>query len=136
MEWGPAGWKFLHIITFAYPDQPTLQQQKAAMDLFSSLQFMLPCPACQGHYQEFFKQNPIPVTNAVDLQKWLVNLHNSVNQRLQKPLVTWEQAKSMYTKPSFLQPKKSSSISLSMIFGVVILLVGLGVILRQRRHGV
>lgn len=121
MQWGPAGWKFLHTITFAYPDQPTLQQQRSATDLFTSLQDMLPCPACQGHYQEFLKQNPIPVSNAVDLQKWLVNLHNSVNQRLQKPLVTYEQAKQMYTTPT--SESKASPTLVFVVLGLFVLLM-------------
>jgi hypothetical protein len=96
-EWGPAAWKFLHAVTFSYPDEPSLQDQQAAEQLFTSLRVLLPCDACREHYDAEIRQHHPNTASRTLLSSWLVDLHNRVNSRLGKPLFLYEQAKSVYS---------------------------------------
>ena len=97
MDWGPAGWKFLHSLTFAYPNTPTLEQQRSADVFFASLAKLLPCDACQEHYQEEIVRRPADTRSQATLSAWLVDLHNRVNARLNKPTFSYAQAAQLYT---------------------------------------
>jgi hypothetical protein len=86
-DWGPGAWKFLHEITFFYPDHPSEVQQTQAQHLFQSLRTLLPCEECRLHYDAELTKYP-PLTKSKDtLSQWLIDLHNRVNARLGKPIV-------------------------------------------------
>jgi len=79
--WGPHAWIFLHAIAyqwsgkwFDYDDGKTF---------FKLLGNILPCPGCQTHYKDTYQTLSISFDNALSsqshLEKWLVELHNSVN---------------------------------------------------------
>lgn len=78
-EWGPAGWTFLHSITFGQPEHPNAEQAKHIRQFFTSLGYVLPCKRCGEHYRQFVEQNPIPADDREKLTKWLVRLHNNAN---------------------------------------------------------
>jgi len=96
-EWGPAAWKFLHAMTFSFPDAPTIQQQTDAERLFASLRTLLPCEACRVHYDQEISVHPPDVRSRSTLSAWLVDLHNRVNARLGKPIFTFAAAESLYS---------------------------------------
>jgi Erv1 / Alr family len=141
--WGPHAWKFLHAVTFAYPDEPTKEHKKAALDLFSSLKLMLPCGECCNHYcQSFDKHNIEASLESRDtLSRWLVNFHNNVNQRLGKPILKYEDVAKEYIeanefcslapsckeepmaeKPSYIQTSDKIMISVIVVFFISFIL--------------
>lgn len=102
--WGPCAWKFLHAITFRYPETPTMDERAAMYNLLSSLQLVLPCTKCRKHFAEYLSD---PVTgianpdsqhlaNRVAVSEWMVGLHNDVNRRLQKPVIAFDNVKQGY----------------------------------------
>lgn len=95
-QWGPAAWKFLHTITFSYPENPTLQDQRDAEALFLSLTSLLPCNACRDHYKSEVLSRPPDTRSRATLSAWLVDLHNRVNLRLSKPTVSYSDAEHLY----------------------------------------
>jgi hypothetical protein len=97
MDWGPNAWKFLHTVTFAYPSNPSIDQQRAADSFFSSLAALLPCSECQTHYTTEIATHPPDSRSGATLSAWLVDLHNRVNTRLGKPQYTYDQAVLAYT---------------------------------------
>jgi hypothetical protein len=68
--WGPSGWQLLHLIA-----QKGGLFAKGTLDI---MPFILPCKYCRASAQEFRKQSK-PRGN---LQKWLYNFHNKVNNKL------------------------------------------------------
>ena len=97
--WGPKLWAALHTITFDYPENPSPQDMKNYRDFFHSLKNVLPCSYCREHYKKNIEQDmPIEkaLTNRTSLSKWLVDLHNNVNQRLGKPTATYDAIKEKY----------------------------------------
>lgn len=94
--WGPLGWKFMHYMTFAYPDKPSRKERRDAESFFMSLKSLLPCKNCKEEYTNLVN-NCKPKTKSKDsLSRWLVDIHNKVNIRLEKPIITYEHAKKLY----------------------------------------
>lgn len=91
--WGPHGWKFMHAVALAYPEKPSMEEKKAAAQFFSSLEYLLPCESCKQNYRK--ELQAFPLTPALEskqkLNEWLTELHNSVNKRLNKTVMTPEQ---------------------------------------------
>ena len=94
--WGPPGWMFLHSITFGYPANPSsfdneTKQPKGTTvtkyrAFFQDLGWVFPCVYCRNSYKQFLKE--LPLTDTVlssrdNLVKWLYDIHNKVNNKLQ-----------------------------------------------------
>jgi hypothetical protein len=90
--WGPAGWKYLHTVTFNYPeeidetDPDHVDLPRRMQDLFENLQFTLPCKYCRASFQQFFKELPIEpfLGGRKALTLWLYLMHNKVNRKLRR----------------------------------------------------
>lgn len=88
--WGPLGWMTLHSMASLYPDEPA-GSEKALMnswlDLFAAT---ITCPSCQGHFQEtlevYRSRFPGMLESRAAFLLFTFRAHNSVNQRLQKPI--------------------------------------------------
>ena len=94
--WGPPGWVFLHCVSFGYPTDPTsfdkLKGQAIGTtvinyrNFFQSLGFIFPCVYCRNSYQDFIKELPLTddvLSSRDSLVKWLWDIHNKVNNKLQ-----------------------------------------------------
>lgn len=88
--WGPMFWSTLHIISLAYPDDPTYSEKRAAKELFNALVYLLPCPVCRSHYKEINQLMPVEtwLDNRKSLVEWVWMMHNEVNKKLGKPEIT------------------------------------------------
>ena len=124
-QWGPRLWEFLHACSFAFPDTPTEEQTKAFEKLLEALRVLLPCPKCREHYNNFIIEKPAPATCGTDLQKWLVDFHNDVNQRLGKPTVPLETVKAGYTSEAALAKNtpKTSNFWMAIIITIIVIVI-------------
>jgi len=85
--WGPAGWLFLHSIAQNYPWKPTIEQKQNYLQFFKLTGNVLPCRYCRESYQDFIKEpstelNLCVMKNRYTLVKWLYDIHNKVNKKL------------------------------------------------------
>ena len=91
--WGPAGWLFLHSVSFGYPykidinnpeDRVKAQNYK---DFFTKIGYILPCRYCRESYIEFIKEHPIDphLVSREKLTKWFYDIHNKINYKLGVP---------------------------------------------------
>ncbi len=88
--WGPIFWDAMHIVSLAYPVEPTEADKAGARAFFESLTTVLPCPICREHYAEKLKTHPVTVGSKGELIYWVWDIHNQVNTMLGKPTVTIE----------------------------------------------
>jgi len=91
--WGEGAWKFLHSITLTYSDTPTEADKIIYKRFFQDLGYLLPCNQCSNHYNEYLQSNPIDsniLKDKVSLTTWLYNLHNNVNDILNKNNITFD----------------------------------------------
>ncbi len=88
--WGPAGWLFLHCVTFGYPyainpeNLDHAYKQDHYKTFFNLVGYILPCKYCRESYIEFARETPIDnfLSKREDLTKWLYIIHNKVNKKL------------------------------------------------------
>ena len=117
-KFGPYYWGVLHLACIGGIDPAALQ---ALVYMFPAI---LPCPACGVHFAEVLNATPLPETDDPDvLFKWSVDVHNIVNKRLEKPLLTYEEAYRYWmTMPE--APKPASTWDGKMII-IIILMIAL-----------
>ena len=90
-EWGGPGWKFLHSVTFAYPQNPDDQTKQNYKNFFSDLKYTLPCSFCRSYYSQIIKYVCIDeyLDSREGLTWWLFIVHNLVNRKLKRNLSTF-----------------------------------------------
>jgi len=91
--WGSKFWFTMHTVAYFYPSEPTPEEMAHASNFYSSLVALLPCPGCASHYATLLQQHPVggAVTSRSNLIEWVNKIHNEVNRRLGKPVVTLEE---------------------------------------------
>ena len=113
--WGPSFWFVLHTVSLNYPEQPTYVEKRTHHDFYRFVQHILPCEACRRHYKELFATYPIEpfLTSKQSLVTWVVMIHNQVNKRLGKSLITTHEVlanyKQVYTRGSFCDPARCNT---------------------------
>lgn len=89
--WGPLGWLTLHSISALYPDQPTDSDKAKLKDFMSLFASTIVCPHCNRHFNEMFgiytKKYPNWADSKLDLFVFICRAHNTVNRRLDKPVI-------------------------------------------------
>lgn len=102
ITWGPSLWRFLHVISFTYPDTPSDKDKDSYRKFFSSLGEVIPCPGCANHYKEYTAEHPIALESKETLSRWMYDFHNHVNvtkpvSDLTSPVPSFEEVKYFYT---------------------------------------
>jgi hypothetical protein len=82
-SFGPYFWGAFHIACLAAVD---LESLKTFINTYTRI---LPCGGCREHFAELLMEHPIPDT---DIFKWSIDIHNIVNIRIGKPVVSYEEA--------------------------------------------
>lgn len=86
--WGPIFWTALHIMAVHYPVQASPLVQQRMRDRLMALPYEIPCAACRPHASAYLESKSVEVNKAVtgreELNKFLVEFHNKVNERLHK----------------------------------------------------
>jgi hypothetical protein len=71
------------------PDDLDPEKAQAYVKFFESLPDILPCAMCGRHLKENLETMPVDTS---DLFRWTVDIHNLVNDQINKPTVSYEQA--------------------------------------------
>lgn len=93
--WGNYGWKFIHLITVAYPNNPTEDEKREHYDFFQTLKYVLPCTKCRYNLTHHLKKYPLTeevLSCRKNFVKWGIDLHNVVNYYIGKPMLTYTEA--------------------------------------------
>ncbi len=100
--WGPCAWKFLHAVGFTYPHKPTAEDKEHYRIFLEQLKYVLPCSICRNHYKENLKRFPLhsSLGSQEDLSRWLVDVHNSVNEKTGKLSVEYDKVARHYLQNS------------------------------------
>lgn len=109
--WGPSAWTFLHAVSFAYPETPSAEHKQAVLNLFGSLKHLLPCGECCSHYCSTFSSESLSKSlgSRDAFSRWLVEFHNEVNQRLNKPQFKYSEAQAKFMGEDAMCEVKATS---------------------------
>lgn len=104
--WGPHFWFILHLISFNYPDNPSTPDKDNYKRFYESVGDILPCSLCKRHYKNYISQFPISIhlDSRIDLITWVVQVHNFVNQSLNKPIYTVQTVLDIYANLDPVSP--------------------------------
>jgi hypothetical protein len=82
--WGPSGWRFLHLITFLYPEVPDTGDKILMQEFMNLLPDILPCKYCRASFNKYYASlDLIPHLESRELLVlWLYKMHNKVNKKL------------------------------------------------------
>lgn len=100
-SWGPKIWSILHITSFSYPNEPTLDDKHIMYNFYHSLKHLLPCPRCKTHFKESLQyyMNDMEcetLQSRKNLSYYVVELHNEVNERNGKERWSYDRAEAHY----------------------------------------
>jgi hypothetical protein len=89
--WGPLGWMTLHSISLNYPVNPSKEDKQILISYMNNFTESITCPFCQTHFKSIFQSyiRLFPSWNAskYDLFVFIARAHNTVNKKLDKPLI-------------------------------------------------
>lgn len=94
--WGPVYWRHLHLRAIAWGANPDVRQIAEEHNYLQSLFAGLPCPECRIHARKYYDSTPPSMCSSQTYQAWVHTFHNTVNQRLGKPQITWEEYQELY----------------------------------------
>jgi hypothetical protein len=106
-EWGPFVWSILHAlaekagkVVFQLYES---DERRAWIQLLKATSEMLPCSDCREHYKKWIDTHPVSSIQTMPyaevknwIRKWLWELHQDVNTRLDKPNVPLTDLPTLY----------------------------------------
>lgn len=91
--WGPLQWMTMHQLARGYPrENPTPAQRQALVSYMTSLAEFMPCSKCANHWRQIAPTVQQATDSRYTALKWTIDVHNAVNARLHKPVLTYAQA--------------------------------------------
>lgn len=102
--WGSSGWTFLEYTALGYPDSPTDKDKEHYKQLFSNLEYTLPCKECRINFSLHILETPIEpyLKNSYSLYEWTIIMKNKINRLLKKPYIDHEKQRSHHFKKNIL----------------------------------
>lgn len=89
--WGPRRWYVLHCAAIAYPLYPTMNDIAKYRTWLEAFIAELPCPDCKMHARAYVWRFPPDLRSSEALQSWTWRFHNSVNRRLGKREIGYDE---------------------------------------------
>lgn len=99
-KWGTFIWGFLHTITIIDFDDSNTNKKfgEEKIKIIKELRNTIPCKHCIKIYDLYLdKLNNININESMALFKWGWELHNSVNSKLTKNEISYEEALNIWT---------------------------------------
>jgi len=87
-KYGPGIWFVIHLMSYKTDKDQTLR--RSFFTYIHALADNFPCGECRGHFKNYLSNNPPEKSN--ELFKWSWEFHNTVNKRLGKQVLTYEEA--------------------------------------------
>jgi Erv1 / Alr family len=121
--WGGDVWRTFHGFLYKFPPKPTQEDKMRWLTFILNLPYYLPCGECSLNLAR--ELQALPPTEAVmestdSLARWGVELHNSVNKRLGKPLVTYKDVVEYFYFDAERDPRKVNVEEVPSTFQAVV----------------
>jgi hypothetical protein len=86
-DMGPSQWTSLHNIARTL----TLEKMGAFKEYVKNMATLLPCGVCSAHFRKLVVDT-LSATTPQEALTWTIDVHNAVNKRLGKPVLSYAQA--------------------------------------------
>lgn len=91
-KFGPGTWFVMH--AFAKMCDKKKKDREHFISFLNNVIRKLPCKVCRKHSNQYINDNPL--NNDGEIFLWTWKFHNNVNERLGKPLMSYEDADKMF----------------------------------------
>ena len=88
--WGPVQWLAIHQLLRGYPRNPMPSTQAALKAYLAALAHLIPCSICASHWADIAPT--VDTSSRAAALKWSIDVHNEVNKRLKKPVLSYAEA--------------------------------------------
>lgn len=91
---GQGTWAYLNIHVAQIPNGIMTTEQKAqTIVLLETILQNYPCIVCRAHAQQYLETHSLQniLQTAEDAREWVFNFHQDVNNKLKKPIYTYQQ---------------------------------------------
>lgn len=89
-------WQFLHGFSLYIDNYGTVLQKEKWINVLETSDTVMFCMKCKNHFNQYKQEHPI--RNAASSFEWTVHLHNSVNIKLNKNTMSFDDAHSEWTR--------------------------------------
>jgi hypothetical protein len=123
--WGPHYWFFIHTVAMTYPIRPNAVTKKKYYEFIQNLPLFIPVENIAGEFSKLLDKYPVTpyLDNRESLIRWTHFIHNKINQKLEKPLISlnefyikyYEEYKSQNTKMDEYYKFRSKCIFVGML---------------------
>lgn len=98
--WGPNYWFFLMTMALSYPDHVNPVIKRKYYDFILNLPVFIPNHDIGNNFSKLLDKYPVsPYLDSRDsFVRWVVFIHNKINEQLGKPIITREEAIRRYFK--------------------------------------
>ena len=81
---GRSAWRLIHTMADKFPTHPTKEEQDKLIDFIYLFAQLYPCGDCASHFSFILSSNPPNATSRESISQWACQVHNLVNERLDK----------------------------------------------------
>jgi FAD-linked sulfhydryl oxidase len=83
---GRSTWGLLHTIASKYPLRPTQNDKTEMREFIRIFGNLYPCSYCAEEFRKDLEKMPPRLDSREDLADWFCQIHNRVNEKLNKPI--------------------------------------------------
>lgn len=104
-EWGPIAWNAFHTNALNYPHEPENKDVRNAVNYYQKVfpQYVK-CNTCKQDYMKMIRETPIRPYSKDDLFNWTVDIHNTVNHKINKPEMSYRKAYQIWNNNYYQKP--------------------------------
>ncbi len=99
--WGPKAWHMLHSFSIGMNKSIKDSERKCYYLFYKTFAELIPCTVCKSHYIDYFYKIYIieeKEINRESLKKYIYELHNIINEDLNKPIISYKKAIELHKK--------------------------------------
>lgn len=126
--WGTHYWFFLMTIALTYPDHATAISRRKYYDLIQNMPIFIPNAEISQNFSKLLNHYPVTpyLDNRDSFVRWIVFIHNKINEELGKPTITIDEAMDQYFRqmvpPTIFHVNKKEVRKYAVYISVIILL--------------
>ncbi len=91
--WGKHYWFFLHTIAITYPLHPNEVTKKKYYEFIQNIPLFIPSRKLGDEFIRYLEKYPVSsyLDSRLDFMKWVHFIHNKINEKLDKPKITFQE---------------------------------------------
>jgi hypothetical protein len=126
--WGPKYWFFLHTISLSYPNFPNTITKKRYYELIQNMPQFIPVEEIATNFSKLLNEFPVQpyLDNRESFIKWVWFIHNKINEKLEKPIITLNEFYVKYYdeyKPNNIKLLEYYKIKQKIIYIIIIIFI-------------